>query len=155
MFLSPLRRTLTFCTPLHTRGATMSDAPFDRNLLSREASWILEALLGRADDRGEVQISTSVLASVSGLSQGALARGRSELVSHLLLREAKGYSANGLRGANVYTLNLLLLNPPSVPNPAGEPGRHRKLKAAQDVAPEEHSDDGAKRGLWARLLHRN
>lgn len=89
----------------------MTTSAFDRSALSHEARKLLEALLG-ASDIGRAQIPASRLREDSGLTEGALIRARSELTRNKLLRTEPGVSANGLRGANVYVLDMLTLDPP-------------------------------------------
>ena len=84
----------------------MSENIHDRNALSSEAGKLLESLLKHAGESGRAQVATSVILKDSGLTQGALMRARSELVRNMLLRTEPGFSPSGLRGANVYVLNL-------------------------------------------------
>lgn len=89
----------------------------DRIAFGHEAQRLLAALLER-EEEGRVQISTPHLLKATGLTQGALIRARTELTQNSLLRTETGFSSSGLRGANVYILNLEALRP--VPPPAPE-----------------------------------
>lgn len=111
----------------------MSDAIFDRSTLGNEASRLLEVLLGHAGEDGRAQVPTSALQKETGLTQSGLARGRDELVRNMLVRVETGYSANGLRGANVYTLNKAVLMPPSTENLEDESDQNRAGGGAADL----------------------
>lgn len=91
----------------------MNEGTFDRDSLGFEAAKLLDVLLEHVDDDGRAQIPTATLLEESGLTQGALIRARTELTREVLLRTEPGFSASGLRGANVYVLNMTVLDPPS------------------------------------------
>lgn len=140
----------------------MRETAFDKRSLGNEAGKLLEALLKHADGQDEVQMSTSALTEASGLTQGGLTRGRTELTEHLLLRVSKGYSENGLRGANLYTLNLPALGTRSEPDSPGEPGQTWTDGDGGDPTLNITSGEGGsvaqnpgKRGFWWRLLRRS
>lgn len=101
----------------------MNANDFDRTSLSDEAVKLLDALLAHVNEIGRTQTPSSVLLKESGLTQGALVRARGELTRAALLRTEPGFSSSGLRGANVYVLNMAVLEPPSVLIPEGESGR--------------------------------
>lgn len=101
----------------------MSESTYDRNALGHEAGKLLDALLKRVNEVGRAQVATSTLLKDSGLTQGALVRARGELTRNGLLRTEPGFSSTGLRGANVYVLNLTAIEPPSEPILEDETGR--------------------------------
>lgn len=86
---------------------------FDRSTLSNEATKLLDVLLEHVSESGQLQVSSSRLLRESGLTQGALVRARGELTREGLLRTKPGFSSSGLRGANVYVLDLSVLGPAS------------------------------------------
>jgi hypothetical protein len=137
------------------KGVDMSDVTFDTATLGSEASKLLTVLLSHAHSDGRAQVSTAGLLKETGLTQGALVRARSELTRHRLLNVERGYSANGLRGANVYILNRYALGlslAGSSEDGTGAPS----LEGA--TAPERttSSDDMAERtSIWSRLFRRN
>lgn len=101
----------------------MSANAFDRTALSNEAVRLLDALLAHVNEIGRAQIPSSTLLKESGLTQGALVRARAELTRASLLRTEPGFSSSGLRGANVYVLNMTVIEPPSEPITEDESGR--------------------------------
>jgi len=107
----------------HGKGDGMSDNPYDRNALGHEARKLLDALLKHVNEAGRAQVATTALLKDSGLTQGALVRARAELTRSGLLRTEPGFSATGLRGANVYVLNLTAIDPPSEQVLEDETGR--------------------------------
>lgn len=140
----------------------MTDTTFDRSSLGFEAVRLLEALLERADDAGRAQVPTTALLKASGLTQGSLMRARNELTRNGLLRTESGFSANGLRGANVYTLNLGALEPASTSISGGESGQKRTSEPQNEASPaasvvrDASSDEPpARTGFLARLLRRS
>lgn len=140
----------------------MSDTTFDRNILGSEAAKLLEVLLERADEAGRAQMPTTTLLKASGLTQGALVRARNALTQHGLLRTEPGFSTNGLRGANVYALNLVALGPTSTPVHEGESDQNRASEPQSAASPassrlREASSEGQspRKGFLARLLRRS
>lgn len=140
----------------------MSDTTFDRSILGFEAARLLETLLERAGEDGRAQISTAALQKASGLTQGALIRARTELTQHGLLRTESGFSANGLRGANVYSLDLVALGPVSSVLPDGEPVQNRTheasvtpLPGASELRSASEGGDRARSGFFSRLFRRS
>lgn len=111
----------------------MSQNAFDRTVLGYEGAKLLEALLGHVNEAGRAQVSTSELLSGSGLTQGAFIRGRTELSQHGLLRTEPGFSPNGLRGANVYVLNMTALE-------SDEPDQNGTAVPSGAASPAETSD---------------
>lgn len=107
----------------NTKGEGMSESIFDRGALGHEAGKLLDALLNHVNEIGRVQVASSVLLKETGLTQGALVRGRAELVRSGLLRVEPGFSGSGLRGANVYVLNMTAIEPPSKQILEDETGR--------------------------------
>lgn len=103
----------------------MTGASFDRNILGFEAAKLLETLLKRAGSDGRAQVSAADLRADSGLSPGALTRARTKLVERGLVRVEPSFSANGLRGANIYILDLTALRPTSSEVSEGESGQKR------------------------------
>lgn len=108
----------------------MSERIFDRKVLSQEAGKLLDVLLEHVNEIGRAQVASSALLKETGLTQGALVRARTELTQQALLRTEPGFSASGLKGANVYVLNMTALEPASTPNPEDETGR---IKAEEPV----------------------
>lgn len=139
----------------------MSDMMFDRRMLGFEAATLLDVLLKHIDAIGRVQIPAATLAAETGLTQGALTRARTELMRHCLLRTEPGTSATGLRVANIYVLNLCVLEPPSTlvledesgQNETGEPGEGSR-PASMPVRGDSSEGGPARRGVWARLFRR-
>lgn len=117
----PLRRTLTPGNRAR-KGGGMNENTFDRDSLGFEASKLLDVLLEHVDENGSAQVPTATLLEDSGLTQGALVRARSELTRQFVLRTQPGFSASGLRGANVYTLSRSVLAAPSSPSEPVEDG---------------------------------
>lgn len=107
----------------HWKGDGMSENTYDRSALGYEAGKLLDALLKHVNEIGRAQVPTSTLLKDSGLTQGALVRARTELTRNGLLRTEPGFSATGLRGANVYVLNMTAIEPPSEPILEDETGR--------------------------------
>jgi len=107
----------------HWKGDGMSANAFDRTALSNEAGKLLDTLLGHVNEIGRAQVPSPVLARESGLTQGAMVRARAELTRACLLRTEPGFSSSGLRGANVYVLNMSVIEPSSSEVPEGETGR--------------------------------
>lgn len=101
----------------------MSERIFDRKVLSREAGKLLDVLLEHVNEIGRAQVATSALLKETGLTQGALVRARTELTQQALLRTEPGFSASGLKGANVYVLNMTALEPASESDSEDETGR--------------------------------
>jgi hypothetical protein len=101
----------------------MSERIFDRKVLSGEAGKLLDALLDHVNEIGRAQVPSSTLLKETGLTQGALVRARGELTRQSLLRTEPGFSSSGLRGANVYVLNMTAIEPPSEPVLEDESGR--------------------------------
>lgn len=140
----------------------MSDTTFDRTALGFEAGALLDVLLGRVDDTGRAQIPTTDLVKGSKLTQGGLTRARTELTRQGLLRTETGYSANGLRGANVYVLDLALLGPVSVSDSQGESGQNWTDKPTDVVSPanlpvrgSSKEENQVRAGWWSRVLRRS
>lgn len=140
----------------------MSDTTFDRSILGFEAARLLEALLERVDESGRAQVPTTVLLKASCLTQGALIRARNELTQGGLLRTEPGFSANGLRGANVYAVNLGLLEPTSASTMEGESGQNRASEPQSTASPapsglREASSEGqpSRKGFLARMFRRS
>lgn len=140
----------------------MSDAVFDRSVLGFEAAALLATLLGCSDADGRVQESTTGLRGASGLTQAGLIRARSELTRHGLLRTEPGFSSNGLRGANVYVLNRVVLEAETPDFPGGESQRNGTegsrevvLTAVTPLRPASSEDRSARKGLLARLFRRS
>lgn len=156
--LVPLRRTLMPDIG-NTEGEGMTDDIFDRSTLGREAGKLLETLLTHVNEIGRAQASSTALLKSSGLTQGALVRARSELVRSGLLRVEPGLSSSGLRGANVYVLNMAVLEPSSTEILEDETGR---IDADDSEAPahlvsgEVPAPSGRHRGggggFWRRFL---
>lgn len=151
----PLRRTLMPDTGTE-KGTGMSENTFDRSSLGFEAVKLLEILLEHVNEIGRAQVPTSVLLKKSGLTQGALVRGRAELTRQSLLRVEPGFSSSGLRGANVYVLNMLAVEPSSTPsrgdgslegNPEEPSG---DVPDPEDVSSTRHRKP--KRLSWGRLF---
>ncbi|AXH66267.1 hypothetical protein SEA_SATIS_106 [Streptomyces phage Satis] len=137
----------------------MSEPTFDRNVLSNEAGRLLTALLGQINEIGRAQVGTAVLLKESGLTQGALVRARTELTQQGLLRTEPGFSSSGLRGANVYVLNMTVLDPPSASILEDETGRtdaDDSSTPGHPVSGEVPAPSGRHRSdrpsLWSRLL---
>ncbi len=134
----------------------MSENIFDRSVLGFEAAKLLEVLLSHVNEIGRAQVASSDLLRQSGLTQGALVRARSELVRESLLRVEPGFSASGLRGANVYVLNMTTIEPPSVQLPnsgtregdAEEPST--QLPDREDTSSKDHRKP--KRRSWKKFL---
>jgi hypothetical protein len=140
----------------------MTDATFDRSVLGYEAGKLLETLLDRVNDAGRAQVPTTVLLKASGLTQGALVRARTELTQRGLLRTEPGFSANGLRGANIYALDLRLLGGGSSDVPAGESGQNRTANPLSPATPAPSPSSaassegvGERRSLFSRLFRRD
>lgn len=139
----------------------MTDTTFDRSVLGFEAAKLLETLLERVDDTGQAQVPTTALLKASGLTQGALVRARTELTQHGLLRTEPGFSANGLRGANVYFVNTAALEATSSGVLGDEAGQNR-TGIPQAILPpagsqvRSDSDEGnqVRRGWFSRLFRR-
>lgn len=132
---------------------------FDRSTLSHEGARLLDSLLGHVNEIGRAQVPTAVLLKDTGLTQGALVRARSELTTSSLLRTEPGYSNSGLRGANVYVLNMVALEPPSSLLPEGETGRseaEEPVVPAQRPSSEPMTSSGRHRAerksLWSRFF---
>lgn len=139
----------------------MSENIFDRSILSGEAGKLLDALLRHVNEVGRVQVASSILLKQSGLTQGALVRARSELTRANLLRTEPGFSSSGLRGANVYVLNMLAIEPPSEQNSEGETGRietEEPDEPAHMVSGEVPAPSGRHRserkGIWKKVFGR-
>lgn len=139
----------------------MSEATFDRTTLGNEAHRLLEALLTYVGEDGRAQVGTAALQEASGLTQGGLVRARNELTQHRLLCTETGYSANGLRGANVYILSLLVLGSASTEVPEGESGQNGTGDPLSELAPAltsvlEASSESAspRRGFLDRVFRR-
>lgn len=137
----------------------MSEGTFDRNALSGEAGRLLDALLLHVGETGRAQVSTSALLGDSGLTQGALMRARTELNQFGLLRTEPGFSASGLRGANVYVLNVAVIEPPSSPileDETGRTGVDGSPVAAHPVSGEVPAPSGrhrtGRKTLWRRVF---
>lgn len=137
----------------------MSGNTFNRATLSREGARLLEALLEHMDEAGRAQVSTSELLGASGLTQGAFIRGRSELAGHGLLRSEPGFSSNGLRGANVYTLNMAALIPDGESGEQGENEtdglRAGSLPAGMGDSTASGRSDAPRKGGWSWLPWRS
>src|SRR5690606_41398213 len=101
----------------------MGENIFDRSVLGSEATKLLDVLLDHVNEIGRAQVATSTLQKESGLTQRALVRARTELTQASLLRTEPGFSPSGLRGANVYVLNMTPLEPASIQTSEAEPGR--------------------------------
>lgn len=139
----------------------MADNTFDRNVLSSEAGKLLTTLLGHVNEIGRAQVPTTSLLKESGLTQGALVRARNELTQHSLLRTEPGFSSSGLRGANVYVLNMTVIEPPSTDVLEGETGRTMSDDSDEPghlVSGEVPAPSGRHRSerssLWGRLFRR-
>lgn len=134
---------------------------FDRTTLTREASALLDALLSFVNEVGRTQVPTSTLLGHTGLTQGSLMRARGELARHGLLRTEPGFSASGLRGANVYTLNLCKLDPSFGASLEGESGQKRAShsaptsRPAMEPLPTPSRGRHARPGWLARLFRRS
>lgn len=134
----------------------MSESTFDRSVLGFEAAKLLEVLLDHVDGIGRAQVSGAVLLRETGLTQGALVRARAELIRESLLSVATGFSASGLRGANVYTLNMTVIDDPSTQLPdSGTPEGDQEEPSAQlpdqeDASSKDHRKP--KRRSWKRFL---
>lgn len=134
----------------------MGENTFDRSVLGFEAAKLLEILLEHVNESGRAQVASSDLLGKSGLTQGALVRARAELVREGLLRVEPGFSASGLRGANVYALNLTVIEPPSARLPdlgtskesAEEPSV--QLPGQEDGSSKDHRKP--KRRSWKKFL---
>jgi hypothetical protein len=126
---------------------------FDRSVLGHEAVRLLEELLKRVNEVGRTQVPTSVLLGSTKLTQGGLTRARGELVRHQLLRTEPGFSANGLRGPNVYVLNMCLLEPPCAEDPV-EPVVPEQRSAPEEVLPASSGPRHARKGWLRSLLSR-
>jgi hypothetical protein len=140
----------------------MTDVTFDRSILGYEAGKLLETLLDRVDGAGRAQVPTTALLKASGLTQGALVRARTELTQRGLLRTEPGFSVNGLRGANIYALDLRLLGGGSSDVPGGESGQNRTGDLPSSTTPATSSgsatsteDGGARKGFLSRLFRRS
>jgi hypothetical protein len=146
----------------NTEGGGMSESIFDRSALGHEAGKLLDALLDHVNEIGRAQVSSTALLKDTGLTQGALVRARSELLRSGVLRVEPGFSGSGLRGANVYVLNMTAIEPPSTTVPGDETGRtdaDDSDAAAQPVSGEVPAPSGRHRqergGLWRRFLGRS
>ncbi|AYD81273.1 hypothetical protein SEA_KELA_105 [Streptomyces phage Kela] len=137
----------------------MGENIFDRSVLSSEATKLLDVLLDHVNEIGRAQVATSTLLKESGLTQGALVRARTELTQASLLRTEPGFSSSGLRGANVYVLNMTTIEPASVQDSEVESGRIGAQD--RDVAGQKESGDvqaasgrhrGERKGFWKRLF---
>lgn len=113
----------------------MNANAFDRTTLSNEAARLLDALLVHVNEIGRTQTPSSVLLKESGLTQGALVRARGELTRAALLRTEPGFSSSGLRGANVYVLNMAVIEPPSTEIPESESGRTPTMEDDGSIHP--------------------
>lgn len=140
----------------------MSENVFDRGALSSEAGKVLDALLTHVNEIGRAQVSTSDLLKGSGLTQGALVRGRAELTRAGLLRTERGFSSSGLRGANVYVLNMTVIEPPSIPFQEDETGRMEADEpetpghlVSREVPAPSGGHRGARKGFWKGLFNRS
>lgn len=140
----------------------MTDTTFDRDVLGSEAAKLLEALLEHVGDEGQGQVSTATLVKASGLTQGGLVRARTELTQHGLLRTEPGFSANGLRGANVYLVNLAALGLASPQVSEGESDQNRTEISDADPSPAQSAvrtasseQNQVRPGLFSRLFRRN
>lgn len=131
---------------------------FDRSVLSGSAARLLDVLLEFADAQGRTQVPTSTLAGRTGLTQGGLMQARNELTRHGLLRTEPGFSANGLRGPNVYRLNLGELAPASSASSADESGRSEASLPARrsggEDLPESSRGRRARPGRFRSLFRR-
>lgn len=123
---------------------------FDRSALGHEAARLLEDLLGRVNEVGRTQVPTSTLLGSTKLTQGGLMRARNELTRHQLLRTEPGFSDNGLRGPNVYVLNMCALEEPREQEPE-LPRVPEQRSASEEVLPGSSGPRHAKRG-WLRTL---
>lgn len=101
----------------------MDGNAFDRSFLGSEAVRLLDVLLKHVNEIGRAQVPLTLLLKESDLTQGALMRARTELTRANLLRTEPGFSSSGLRGANVYVLNMPVIEPSSVQVPGDESGR--------------------------------
>jgi hypothetical protein len=117
----------------------MNENIFNGSALGGEARKLLEALLKHVNEIGRAQVPTTVLLNDTGLTQGALVRARNELTQRKLLRTEPGFSASGLRGANVYVLNMTTLEPPLEEVPEGESGQ---MRSDDSVVPDQQLPDG-------------
>jgi hypothetical protein len=144
------------------KGEGMSENVFDRSVLSGEAGRLLDCLLNHVNETGRAQVSASDLLMESGLTQGALVRGRAELAHAGLLRIERGFSPSGLRGANVYVLNLTAIKPSSTHFQADEIGRMDAdeldvpghLVSGEVPAPSS-GHRGERKGFWKGLFGRS
>lgn len=143
----------------HWKGDGMSANAFDRTALSNEAEKLLDALLVHVNEIGRAQIPSSVLSKESGLTQGAMLRARAELTRACLLRTEPGFSSSGLRGANVYVLNMPVIEPSSTAILEDETGRidtDEPESAGHLVSGEVPAPSGRHRSdrkpFWKRLL---
>lgn len=123
---------------------------FDRSVLSHEGVRLLEELLERVNEVGRTQVPTSTLLGATRLTQGGLTRARGELVRHQLLRTEPGFSANGLRGPNVYVLNMCVLEEQPEPSPE-EPRVPEQRSGPEEVLPPSSGPRHARKG-WLRSL---
>jgi|SRR5690606_989321 len=140
----------------------MSDTSFDRSVLGFEAAQLLQALLEKAGEDGRAQVPAADLMKASGLTQGALLRARTELTQRGLLTAERGYSANGLRVANVYTVNRTALGLVSSTVPTGESGQNRAAEvpitrqpADSQVRTDSSEPRAERKGLLARIFRRS
>jgi hypothetical protein len=135
------------------------DGTFDRDALSTEAILLLDVLLRYANSTGRAQASSSDLLKGSGLTQGGLVRARGELARSGLMRVEPGFSPSGLRGANIYALDILTITEPSGSSFQGESTRNETKGFVLPGHPDSeevpvpsgrHRSGG--RGFWSRFL---
>ena len=139
----------------------MSDATFDRSLLGSDATRLLEVLLERVNEIGRVQIPTTALLAASGLSSSAFRQARVELSDQSLLCVEPGHSPSGLRGANVYVLNMGALTSPSTSFREREPDQKGmdemqlpSVTPDSEVAAPDGTSSPTRKSVWARLFRR-
>lgn len=144
------------------KGEDMGESIFDRSALGHEAGKLLNVLLDHVNEIGRAQVASSALLKETGLTQGALVRARGELTRSGLLRVEPGFSGSGLRGANVYVLNMTAIEPPSTSILEDETGR---IDTENPVMPDPEVPDSVsapsgrhrvERGtFWRRILGRS
>lgn len=162
MVPAPLLRTLITSTPQLGKAPRMSDVTFDRSVLGFEAALLLETLLDNVNAAGQAQMSNAALMEGSGLKQGPLIRARTELIANGLLRIEPSIAPNGLRGPNVYHLDMPSLRPVSRPVPGGESGQNQTEQPSKEPPPAVQAVRGSsadsgeeRRGFLGRLLRRH
>ena len=141
------------------KGGGMDASTFDRNSLGFEAAKLLDVLLEHVNEIGRAQVPTYALLKETGLTQGALVRARSELTRESLLRTEPGFSSSGLRGANVYVLNMTVLDPPSeeLPEPGSLEGEAEEPSAGLPdpdgvMEPASTGHRKPRRRVWGKLF---